>query len=147
MARASRTAPRARWGVAACVCLLAACMPPRPAASSAVTLPGCTGAQPTRATAPTGQPITMSPGQQLALPDGAGLCYVEVAADSRCPPGVQCLRAGDADVVFEFAETAQGARRITVNTDPPATATIGPWQLRLLALGFGRPTATVQIDP
>lgn len=116
--------------------------------SIAMTLPGCTGASPTRATAPTGQPIQMSPGQQIALPDGATLRYVEVAADSRCPPDVQCIRAGDADVVFEFAEAAQPARRVTVNTDPPATATIGQWQLRLLALEFGEsPKATVQIDP
>lgn len=116
--------------------------------SIAMTLPGCTGASPTRATAPLGQPIQMAPGERIALPDGATLRYVEVAADSRCPPGVQCIRAGDADVVFEFAQAAQAPRRLTVNTEPPATATIGKWQLRLLALAFGdSPKVTVQIDP
>ncbi|MGH8077320.1 MAG: hypothetical protein ACREPE_08360 [Lysobacter sp.] len=116
--------------------------------SLAVTLPGCTGASPTRATAPTGQPIQMAQGELISLPGGATLRYVEVAADSRCPPGVQCIRAGDADVVFEFTESAKTARRITINTDPPATATLGKWHLRLLALAFGAsPKATVQIDP
>ena len=116
---------------------------------AAVMLPGCTtGARPARATAPIGQPIQMTPGQLIALPNGATLRYLDVAADSRCPPGVHCIRAGDADVVFEFTGAAQAPRRVTVNTDPPATATISPWQLRLLALAFGQsPKATVQVDP
>lgn len=118
---------------------------------AAMTSPGCTtGASPGRASAPIGVPIPMVPGQQIALPDGATVRYLEVAADSRCPPGAQCIRAGDADVVFEFTDTAtaQAPRRVTVNTDPPATARIGPWRLRLLALAFGQPaTATVRIDP
>jgi hypothetical protein len=116
--------------------------------SLAMTLPGCTGASSTRATAPTGQPILMAAGQQVALADGATLRYVEVAADSRCPPGVQCIRAGDADVVFQFAAAGDSARRLTVNTAPPATATLGKWKLRILALAFGAsPKVTVQIDP
>lgn len=119
--------------------------------SLALTLPGCTGAGPPRDTAPTGQPIQpiqLTPGQQITLADGASLRYIAVAADSRCPPDVQCIRAGDADVVFEFTDAGQAARRVTVNTDLPATALIGRWQLRLLALAFGdAPQATVQIDP
>ena len=118
---------------------------------AAMTLPGCTtGAStaPAQASAPIGVAIPMSPGQRIALPDGATLRYLEVAADSRCPPGVQCIRAGDADVVFEFADAGQGPpRRLTVNTDPPATATIGQWQLRVQALAFGEsPVVTVRID-
>lgn len=116
--------------------------------SLASALPGCAGPHSTRTTAPTGQPILMAQGQSIVLPDGATLRYVEVAADSRCPPAVQCIRAGDADVVFEFTDTSHAARRITVNTDPPASATIGKWKLRLLSLAFGEsPAATVQIDP
>lgn len=115
---------------------------------AAMTLPGCSGASATRTAAPIGQPIRMAPGQQIALPDGATVRYLQVAADSRCPPDVQCIRAGDADVAFEFAEARQAPRRITVNTDPPAMATIGQWRLRVLALAFGEsPRVTVQIDP
>lgn len=114
---------------------------------AAMTLPGCRGASAMRTPAPIGQPIRMAPGQQIAMPDGATLGYLRVAADSRCPPGVQCIHAGDADVVFEFAEAPQVPRRITVNTDRPITL-IGKWQLRLLALAFGEsPGVTVQIEP
>lgn len=114
----------------------------------ATTLPGCTGARSTRANVPAGQPIHMTPREKIVLPDGATLRYVEVAADSRCPPGVQCIWAGHADVVFEFTQAPQPPRRFTLNTDPPATAVIGKWQLRLIALAFGdAPTATVRIDP
>lgn len=116
--------------------------------SLAMTLPGCTGASHTRATAPIGQPIEMAPGERIALPDGASLRYMVVAADSRCPPAVQCIWAGHADVVFEFTQAPLPPRRLTVNTDPPASAVVGKWQLRLLALAFGdTPRATVQIDP
>ena len=115
---------------------------------AAMTLPGCSGASATRTAAPIGEPIRMAQGRQIALPDGATLRYLQVAADSRCPPGVQCIRAGDADVVFEFAEASQAPRRVTVNTDPPALATVGKWRLQLLALAFGEsPMVTVQIDP
>lgn len=114
---------------------------------TAITLPGCAAVAPTHATAPVGLPIRMTPGQRIVLPDGATLRYLEVAADSRCPPGVQCIRAGDADVVFEFSDAAQASRRITINTDPPALATLGKWQLRLLGLAFGTaPKVTVRID-
>ena len=121
--------------------------------SIAVLLPGCsTGASPASANAPTGQPLQMSPGQQIGLPGGATLRYLEVTADSRCPPGVQCIHAGSADVAFQFTDVSwpagQAARRITVNTELPATATIGRWQLQLISLAFGdQPRATVQIDP
>jgi len=121
---------------------------------AAMGLPGCSGigASATRATAPAGQPIPMSPGQQIVLPDGATLRYVKVSNDSRCPPGVQCIRAGDADVVFDFTgasgKGAMAAQRVVVNTRPPATAAIDKWQLRVLELGFGAtPKATVQVDP
>lgn len=118
--------------------------------SIAVTLPGCTtGAStaPALATAPIGVPIPMAPGQRIALPDGATLRYVEVAADSRCPPGVQCIRAGDADVAFEFRSGTGVSQSITLNTASAPAAPVGNWRLRLLSLDFGpAPRVTVRID-
>lgn len=110
-------------------------------------LGGCasTGAAPAVAL---GQPVVMTPGERVALPSGASLRYVEVANDSRCRPDVQCIQAGDANVVFEFTTAAASTRRITLNTAAqPATAALGDWQLKLLALSFDTtPQATVQVD-
>ena len=94
-----------------------------------------------------GTPTVMAPGQQAVLPDQATLTYVTVAADSRCPPKVQCIRAGDADVVFEHRPAGGDARRFTLNLPEAPTAPVGGFTLRILALEFGEhPKATVQID-
>lgn len=91
------------------------------------------------------QPFVVVPGETVALPDASGLRYVEVAADSRCPLGVVCIRAGDADVVFAFTAPGAVERRVTLNTDATAATPIGRWRLRLLALGRGdAPAATLQ---
>lgn len=108
---------------------------------------GC--ACPGRVAAP-GEAITLQPGQRVALPDAASLRYVAVTADSRCPPVVQCIRAGDADVAFEFVPAGGSARLVTLNTAHAPIAPIGTWRwrLRLLSLESGEsPRATVRIDP
>lgn len=93
------------------------------------------------------QPFTVVPGETVALPDASTLRYVEVAADSRCPVDVVCIRAGDADVVFAVAGPGQGEQRVTVNTDAKAPTPVGAWQLRLLALARGdAPAATLQVS-
>ena len=93
------------------------------------------------------RPFTMVPGETVALPDASRLRYVEVAADSRCPVDVVCIRAGDADVVFAFTAGGRGEQRVVVNTDAKAPTPIGAWQLRLLALARGdAPTATLQVS-
>lgn len=94
-----------------------------------------------------GTPTVMAPGQQAVLPDQATLTYVAVAADSRCPPKVQCIRAGDADVVFEHRPAGGDARRFTLNLPETPTAPVGAFTLRIVALEFGKhPKATVRID-
>ena len=94
-----------------------------------------------------GQPATLQPGERVALPDNASLRYLRVTADSRCPPDVQCIRAGDADVAFEFRSGAGIVHSITLNTANAPTAPIGRWRLRLLSLGTGpSPPVTLQVD-
>lgn len=112
---------------------------------SMALLNGCSSA-PMRIASAT--PAVLSPGQQAVLPDDATLTYVNVAADSRCPPHVQCIRAGDADVVFEHRPAGGGARRLTLNLPDARTAPLGAFTLRILALEFGeQPKATVRVDP
>lgn len=111
-----------------------------------VAVAGCASSADSTVARP-GEPITLTPGQQIALPDDTLLRYVEVSADSRCPPDVQCIRAGDADVLFRV-EPAQGApRQMTLNTAKARSASIDAWQLKLLELGFGpAPPATIMFE-
>lgn len=112
----------------------------------ALSLGACATSSPGRVAA-IGQAFTLLPGQRITLPDDATLRYLQVTADSRCPPDVQCIRAGDADVAFEFVPASGAPISIILNTPEAPNAPIGDWQLRLLALEFGQaPRATVQVD-
>jgi hypothetical protein len=109
-------------------------------------LPGCASSGERVATS--GQPVVLQVGERVALADNAALRYVAVTADSRCPPGVQCIRAGDADVAFEFTAAAGASKAVTLNLPKSPQATVGDWKLELLSLEHGeRPAATVRLDP
>lgn len=96
--------------------------------------------------APLGQPLVLSPGEQVKLPDSTLLRYLGVTTDSRCPPDVQCVRAGDANIAIGLAAHGEPTRSTTINTRDPE-ADIGRWHLRLLALGHGTlPQLTLQVD-
>jgi hypothetical protein len=85
-------------------------------------------------------------GQQVSLPDASTLRYAGIANDSRCPPDVQCIRAGDADVLFDHAFQG-GTHRVTLNTERLRATTLGAWQLQLIDLAPGvAPRVTVRIE-
>lgn len=110
------------------------------------SLPGCASGG--ASTAPTGQPLVMQAGDRVVLQDRSTLRYVGVTADSRCPPGVQCIRAGDADVAFEHTPEGGSPAALSLNKPQAPSTTVAGWRLRLLSLGFGdAPAATVQLDP
>jgi len=109
-------------------------------------LPGCASSGERVAAA--GQPVVLQVGERITLPDDARLRYVAVSADSRCPPGVQCIRAGDADVAFEFTAPGGTATAVVLNLPKSPEAPIGDWRLKLLSLEHGdNPAATVRFDP
>lgn len=97
---------------------------------------------------PLGEPVVIAPGREVVLPAGARLRFVGVTGDSRCPPGVQCIQAGDATAAFEYRGAGSPAEGVSINTgDRPPEARIGAWRLRLLELGRGdAPKATVRVD-
>lgn len=89
---------------------------------------------------------TLKPGERIALADRSQLRYIGVTADSRCPPNVQCIRAGDADVTFEFAPVDGAAQPLAFNTENARTLSAGRWTIELTALAQGdAPAATVRI--
>ena len=92
--------------------------------------------------------FTMQPGQEVALPDGGGLHYVRVADDSRCQPDVQCIWAGDAEVVFEWAPVVGASQSFSLHTGKePRQQALGSRRLTLVALARGpSPAAQLRID-
>jgi hypothetical protein len=95
-----------------------------------------------------GSDFTMSAGERVSLPDASTLRYIGIANDSRCPPDVMCIRAGDADVLFDHASNGSAASRITLNTGRQRSATLGRWQLQLvdLAARGAPPLVTLRIS-
>lgn len=94
-----------------------------------------------------GQDFTMAVGQRVLLPDATTLHYAGIANDSRCPSDVQCIRAGDADVVLDYLSSADTAARVTLNTERMRSSALGAWRLQLVDLAQGAaPHATLRID-
>ena len=97
-----------------------------------------------------GAQATLAAGDTVTLPDASTLTYVGVASDSRCPPGVQCIQAGEA--VVTFRHTDHGAAHEVQLRSGAATGTttadLGRWRLALVSLTFDSPPkATVRLDP
>jgi hypothetical protein len=94
-----------------------------------------------------GQDFTMATAQRVTLPDASTLRYIGIANDSRCPPDVQCIRAGDADVLFDYHGGAGTPTRIILNTERTPSADAGRWRLQLVDLAPGpAPRVTVRVD-
>jgi hypothetical protein len=96
----------------------------------------------------TGNDFTMAASEQVSLPDASRLRYIGIANDSRCPPDVMCIRAGDADVLFDHATAGSAPSRIALNTERTRSATLGKWQLQLVGLASRGtpPSVTLRID-
>lgn len=93
-----------------------------------------------------GDEVTLGVGQAVPLPDATRLRYLGIANDSRCPRDVQCIRAGDADVLFDLGAD-RAASRIVLNTERRTSAHVRAWRLQLLDLAPGAsPAATIRID-
>lgn len=83
-------------------------------------------------------------GQSLRYDDGLKLIFVRVRNDSRCPAGVNCISAGDAEVVLLAYVGKQPAKIIRVHTD------LNPQMVILSALPPGQigipKTYSVRVD-
>ena len=93
-----------------------------------------------------GLEATLKPGEHVDLSDRSRLRYIGVSNDSRCPPNVQCIRAGDADVNFEFAPASGAAQTLVFNTERTTRLSAGRWSIELTALAAGdAPAATIKV--
>lgn len=95
-----------------------------------------------------GQEFAMHPGEQVTLGDHSTLRYVRVTNDSRCPPGVKCIWAGDAEVAFEWTATDSAEQAFSLHTGKdPKQQTVGERRLTLSSLARGdSPEAQLRIE-
>lgn len=97
-----------------------------------------------------GQSFELRPGNSVAVADAGTLRYDALVNDSRCPPDVQCIWAGDAEVAFTWTPRSGAAERFSLHTKPDAGshALADGHQVHLLSLERGdAPAATLRIDP
>jgi hypothetical protein len=97
---------------------------------------------------PLGQTFPLKVGQSITVEaDGLEVVFERVVSDSRCPRGVQCIRAGEATISVA-AEKAPAARAaIELRTVASAAeAAYGPYRIRLLSLN-PYPDANRRVEP
>lgn len=89
----------------------------------------------------------LSVGERVAL-EGGTLRYLRVANDSRCPPGVQCIWAGDAEVVLQWTATGAQPDDFSLHTGRgERSRNVGKQRLTLESLAHGaNPVASLRLD-
>lgn len=83
------------------------------------------------------RPFSLKPGEVASLPDaGLRVGFDGVTADSRCPKGEQCFRAGEAILRLWSEQPASARQVLELRTDPPGArrAAVGLRTLHLLRL-------------
>ncbi|MDI9239301.1 hypothetical protein QLQ15_10295 [Lysobacter sp. LF1] len=108
---------------------------------SALVLNGC-------ATTPARLPMDaeLHPGQSVALPGDARLRYVGTFEDSRCPPDVQCIHAGDAQVRLQL-QRAGASKDLTLRASARWPTDADGLRISLLRLTHdAAPVATVRVE-
>jgi hypothetical protein len=96
-----------------------------------------------------GEAFTLATGERVALADRSMLRYVRVTNDSRCRPGHQCVWAGDAEVVFEWATSAAATpESFSLHTGRgDRSKALGGRRLTLLSLAQGaEPDAQLKLE-
>lgn len=95
-----------------------------------------------------GATFTLQAGQQVRLADDSQLRYQRLVTDSRCPPDVQCVWAGDAIVAFEWSPANGAAQAFELHTGKdPRSHALGGRTLTLTSLARGAaPAASLRIE-
>lgn len=106
-------------------------------------------ADPPGATAiPDDTPFQLGIGQHARLADGSQLTYLRLVNDSRCPPDVQCVWAGNAEIALRWQPASGASQAIALHTSSrpgPTQARIGGRTVALVALERGiAPKATLR---
>ncbi|MFT4179674.1 MAG: hypothetical protein QM612_09475 [Thermomonas sp.] len=93
--------------------------------------------------------LTLDLGQQATLDDGSKLTYERLVDDSRCPPGVQCIWAGNAEIALRWKPKSGAAQTQSLHTSSrggQTEASFGPYRVRIQSLARGiAPNVTLDI--
>jgi hypothetical protein len=75
-------------------------------------------------------------GQQVSIKEeGLKISFSQVAEDSRCPTGVQCIWAGNARVVLKLNKARRRSTVMSLNTGvEPKQKSYGGYEVKLLEL-------------
>ena len=136
---------RSTWSIGLCLalstCALSACATQAQTAPSEPGHPGASMIQ-------DGQTFSMHTGETVTLADHSALRYVRLVNDSRCPPGVQCIWAGDAEVAFEWTPANGAADAFSLHTGKdPRSHDLAGRRVSLVSLERGEaPTAQLRVD-
>lgn len=73
--------------------------------------------------------------------------FLQVLSDNRCPPGVQCVVAGNARIVVQMASDSSPSARLQLNTgQEPRSGRYLDRTVELVAMSFGdRPAASFRV--
>lgn len=91
----------------------------------------------------------MGAGEQVSLGGLGMLRYEKLVGDSRCPPDVQCIWAGDAEVQFSWTPNDGEAESFSLHTGAePRSRSLAGYVLELKSLGRGDdPRAALKLRP
>ncbi len=67
-----------------------------------------------------GGTVALVPGETASLTNGGSLRYLRLVSDSRCPPDVQCIWAGDAVIALQWMPATGAARGLELHLNPRA---------------------------
>ncbi|MDP1803938.1 MAG: hypothetical protein Q8K72_02115, partial [Acidimicrobiales bacterium] len=68
---------------------------------------------------------------------GVSVTFAALVSDSRCPPFVQCIQAGEAVITVALTRAGSGPVSLTLSTDRPTSARSGNRSVALISLGRG----------
>lgn len=96
-----------------------------------------------------GQEFPIDVGESVSIAgEGLTVTYVELVTDSRCPPDVQCIWAGNATIGVALAKAGEPPASVQLNTtEGPTSAASSGYTVALLDLAWGpSPTARLRVS-
>jgi hypothetical protein len=114
---------------------MAGCTPPAREGADVPPSPDSSQPLPPARMAVLGQEVALMPGQTTTVQgERLSIAFLRVAEDSRCPRGVQCVRAGEAKVELMLTLQDRVENGILSTAAEPRSVALGPYVVHLVRL-------------